>query len=51
MWGGELVERGVVVPRKRPMGRPRKAEVALRRDEAEQVRARRDALSGLRRSA
>lgn len=28
VWGGELVERGVVVPRKRPMGRPRKADVA-----------------------
>jgi len=29
VWGGELFERGVVVPRKRPRGRPRKnAEVA-----------------------
>lgn len=24
VWGGELFERGVVVPRKRPRGRPRK---------------------------
>lgn len=24
VWGGQLVERGRVVPRKRPMGRPRK---------------------------
>jgi WhiB family transcriptional regulator, redox-sensing transcriptional regulator len=29
VWGGELFERGVVVPRKRPRGRPRKnTEVA-----------------------
>ena len=28
VWGGELVVRGVVVPRKRPRGRPRKTEVA-----------------------
>jgi WhiB family redox-sensing transcriptional regulator len=28
VWGGELFERGQVVPRKRPRGRPRKAEVA-----------------------
>lgn len=28
VWGGELFERGVVVPRKRPRGRPRKADVA-----------------------
>ena len=27
VWGGEIFERGVVVPRKRPRGRPRK-EVA-----------------------
>lgn len=24
VWGGELFERGVIVPRKRPRGRPRK---------------------------
>lgn len=28
VWGGELLIAGVVVPRKRPRGRPRKTEVA-----------------------
>jgi WhiB family redox-sensing transcriptional regulator len=28
VWGGELVVQGVVVPRKRPRGRPRKNEIA-----------------------
>ena len=28
VWGGELVMRGEIVPRKRPRGRPRKTEVA-----------------------
>lgn len=28
VWGGQLVVQGVVVPRKRPRGRPRKNEVA-----------------------
>jgi WhiB family redox-sensing transcriptional regulator len=28
VWGGELFLRGEIVPRKRPRGRPRKAEVA-----------------------
>jgi len=28
VWGGELLIAGVVVPRKRPRGRPRKCEVA-----------------------
>jgi WhiB family redox-sensing transcriptional regulator len=28
VWGGELFLAGVVVPRKRPRGRPRKVEVA-----------------------
>jgi WhiB family redox-sensing transcriptional regulator len=28
VWGGELFMHGTVVPRKRPRGRPRKAEVA-----------------------
>ncbi|WP_106241184.1 WhiB family transcriptional regulator [Allonocardiopsis opalescens] len=28
VWGGELFLRGVVVPRKRPRGRPRKNEAA-----------------------
>jgi len=26
VWGGEVFERGVVIPRKRPRGRPRKTE-------------------------
>jgi WhiB family redox-sensing transcriptional regulator len=28
VWGGELLARGAVVPRKRPRGRPRKTDVA-----------------------
>ncbi|WP_404381294.1 WhiB family transcriptional regulator [Knoellia locipacati] len=28
VWGGELFEQGVVIPRKRPRGRPRKETVA-----------------------
>jgi WhiB family redox-sensing transcriptional regulator len=28
VWGGQLFVQGVVVPRKRPRGRPRKTEVA-----------------------
>ena len=28
VWGGELLMRGAIVPRKRPRGRPRKEEVA-----------------------
>ena len=28
VWGGELFEHGVVIPRKRPRGRPRKSTVA-----------------------
>ena len=28
VWGGELLMRGAIVPRKRPRGRPRKADVA-----------------------
>ncbi|HEY0485743.1 MAG TPA: WhiB family transcriptional regulator [Mycobacteriales bacterium] len=28
VWGGEIFERGVVIARKRPRGRPRKSEVA-----------------------
>ena len=29
VWGGELLLRGTVVPRKRPRGRPRKADAEL----------------------
>ena len=29
VWGGELLLRGTVVPRKRPRGRPRKADTEL----------------------
>jgi WhiB family transcriptional regulator, redox-sensing transcriptional regulator len=29
VWGGELLLRGVIVPRKRPRGRPRKADAEL----------------------
>ncbi len=28
VWGGQLVPQGVVVPRKRPRGRPRKTDLA-----------------------
>jgi len=28
VWGGEIFERGAVIPRKRPRGRPRKEDVA-----------------------
>lgn len=28
VWGGELFAQGVVIPRKRPRGRPRKSDVA-----------------------
>ncbi len=35
VWGGEIFERGAVVPRKRPRGRPRKEDVA--RDERMRV--------------
>jgi WhiB family transcriptional regulator, redox-sensing transcriptional regulator len=34
VWGGEIFERGVVIARKRPRGRPRKVDVAA---EAAQV--------------
>ena len=46
VWGGEIFERGAVVPRKRPRGRPRKEDVA--RDAALRVEAEaRLAASGL----
>lgn len=28
VWGGEILDRGTVIPRKRPRGRPRKSELA-----------------------
>jgi WhiB family transcriptional regulator, redox-sensing transcriptional regulator len=28
VWGGEIFERGIVIPRKRPRGRPSKADLA-----------------------
>ncbi len=34
VWGGEIFERGAVVPRKRPRGRPRKADVERDRQAA-----------------
>jgi WhiB family redox-sensing transcriptional regulator len=37
VWGGELLLRGAVVPRKRPRGRPRKADVE--REQAELAQA------------
>lgn len=37
VWGGEIFERGRVIPRKRPRGRPRKAD--LERDRAWAVAA------------
>jgi WhiB family redox-sensing transcriptional regulator len=40
VWGGEIVERGAVIPRKRPRGRPSKA--ALERDRAERDHAERE---------
>jgi WhiB family transcriptional regulator, redox-sensing transcriptional regulator len=38
VWGGEIFQRGVVVPRKRPRGRPSKADLA--RDRAFAAAAR-----------
>ncbi|MCA1672680.1 MAG: WhiB family transcriptional regulator, partial [Actinobacteria bacterium] len=35
VWGGEIVEHGAVIARKRPRGRPSKAD--LERDRAEQA--------------
>jgi WhiB family redox-sensing transcriptional regulator len=39
VWGGEIFEHGVVIPRKRPRGRPSKA--AVERERAERERAER----------
>ena len=40
VWGGEIFERGAVVPRKRPRGRPRKADVARDAELAHEVEER-----------
>ena len=37
VWGGELLLRGTVVPRKRPRGRPRKADTELAQAERAQA--------------
>jgi WhiB family redox-sensing transcriptional regulator len=34
VWGGEIFERGTVIPRKRPRGRPSKADLARDREYA-----------------
>ena len=39
VWGGEIFERGVVIPRKRPRGRPSKADLARDRAYAAAVSA------------
>ena len=40
VWGGEIFLHGVVVPRKRPRGRPSKADIARDRAYAEATAAR-----------
>jgi WhiB family redox-sensing transcriptional regulator len=44
VWGGEIFERGAVVPRKRPRGRPRKEDLARDAVARAQVAARTDAV-------
>ena len=39
VWGGEIFERGAVIPRKRPRGRPSKADLARDRAYAEALSA------------
>ena len=46
VWGGEIFERGAVVPRKRPRGRPRKEDVARDAVLRIEVEARTKALVG-----
>ena len=46
VWGGEIFERGAVVPRKRPRGRPRKEDVARDASLRVEVAARTAALVG-----
>ncbi|HEX6077022.1 MAG TPA: WhiB family transcriptional regulator [Micromonosporaceae bacterium] len=45
VWGGEIFERGAVVPRKRPRGRPRKDAVAADAQARAQARARAEELT------
>ncbi len=49
VWGGEIFERGAVIARKRPRGRPRKVDVA--RDAARSPSRRARGLGGLTCSA
>src|SRR3954467_1985016 len=44
VWGGEIFERGAVVPRNRPRGRPRKVDVARDAELAVEVEGRLSAL-------
>jgi WhiB family transcriptional regulator, redox-sensing transcriptional regulator len=39
VWGGEIFERGTVIPRKRPRGRPSKADLARDREFAAAISA------------
>jgi WhiB family redox-sensing transcriptional regulator len=39
VWGGEILERGTIIPRKRPRGRPSKADLARDRAYAEAISA------------
>ncbi len=39
VWGGEIFERGTVIPRKRPRGRPSKADLARDREYAAVISA------------
>src|SRR4051794_29226729 len=53
VWGGEIFERGAVVPRKRPRGRPRKEDLArdavLRAEAADRTNRLVRAVAGARR--
>ena len=40
VWGGEIFERGAIVPRKRPRGRPRKVDIARDAELAVEVQER-----------
>jgi WhiB family redox-sensing transcriptional regulator len=49
VWGGEIFERGAVVPRKRPRGRPRKEDVA--RDEVMRIEVAQRVAADIREAA